>query len=176
VVAEKNAELPADRRAAVARDVGIGAVVFFNLSSQREKDIEFDMDRVLSFEGDAGPYVQFAHARAASILRRGGAAGDADPAKLVRAEEWALAKMLSDIGDETARAADADEPHVVARYLLDVCAAFSRWYNTGNDDPSLKVLCDDATTRAARLALTAATRETLRAGLGLLGMKAPDEM
>ena len=140
------------------------------------------MDRVLSFEGDAGPCVSYAHARTASILRRGGAASAAadltatDPARLVRDEEWALAKQLCDIGDETARATHSLEPHPIARYLLDVCAAFSRWYTLGNPDPSIKVLSGDEAKTRARRALTAAPRETLGTGLDLLGIAAPDEM
>jgi arginyl-tRNA synthetase len=100
----------------------------------------------------------------------------ADVGRLARDEEWALARLLGDLGDEAARAAVGDEPHVIARYLLEVCAAFSRWYTLGNTDPALKVLGADAETTRARLALTAATRAVLRAGLAMLGIKAPDVM
>jgi arginyl-tRNA synthetase len=100
----------------------------------------------------------------------------ADLSLLKRDEEWALARMLGELGDEAARAATGDEPHVIARYLLDVCAAFSRWYTLGNNDPSLKVLGADAETTRARLALTAATRAVLRAGLEMLGLSAPEVM
>lgn len=177
-IAEKNPELDAERRRAVARDVGVGAIMFANLASQREKDVDFELEAVLSFEGDAGPYVQYAHARTASILRRAGGAepAGADLGRLGLDEEWALAKLLSELGEETARAAAASEPHVIARWLLDVCAAFSRWYTLGNQDPALKVLCPDAATARARLALTDATARALRTGLGLIGMAAPEEM
>lgn len=179
-IREKNPDLAPETRATVSRDVGVGAVVFANLASQREKDVDFDWEAVISIEGDAGPYLQYSHARAASIMRRAGVAVDelraADPAQLVRDEEWALARLLTEVGDETARAAESDEPHIVARYLLEVCAAFSRWYTLGNQDPSLKVLCPESSTQCARLALLQATRETLRTGLALLGMAAPDEM
>jgi arginyl-tRNA synthetase len=184
-LAESNAELTAERRAEVARVVGVGAVVFANVVSQREKDVDFDLDQVTSFEGDAGPYVQYAHARCASILRRGAAAGvdvsparlaGANPALLARPEEWALAKLLGDLPDVCARAVDALEPYMLSHYLLEVSTAYSRWYSLGNQDASLKVLAADAETARARLALCAATRETLRAGLAILGMAAPDEM
>jgi arginyl-tRNA synthetase len=177
LLAETNPDLPADKAAAVAHDVGTGAVVFANLVSQREKDVDFGWDEVVSLHGDSAPYVQYAHARTASILRKAGEdTAGADPGRLARAEEWALAKILADFGDETARAVDTDEPHIVARYLLDVCATFSRWYTLGNQDAALKVLCADADTRRARLALTAATRGVLAAGLAMLGLAAPPEM
>jgi arginyl-tRNA synthetase len=181
LIRDKNPDLVGEAAQKVAREVGIGAIVFANLASQREKDIDFEWESVLSTEGDAGPYVQYSHARAASILRKGGSPDreslrSADHARLVRDEEWALARLLCDLGGETARAADSDEPHIIARYLLEVCGAFSRWYTLGNQDPSLKVITADEATTRARLALCAATRETLRMGLGLLGMSAPDEM
>jgi arginyl-tRNA synthetase len=179
-IAEKNPGLDGERRNAVARDVGVGAVVFANLASQREKDVDFEMDQVTSFSGDAAPYVQYAHARTAGILRKAGAAANdlagADVGKLTLPEEWALARLLSELADVCAGAAEALEPHHITRYLLDVCAAYSRWYALGNDKPELRVVCDDAEVSRARLALNAATRETLRVGLKVLGIGAPDEM
>jgi arginyl-tRNA synthetase len=178
---ETSPDLPPERAQAIARQVGIGAVVFANLASQRDKDVDFDLDEITSFEGDAGPYVQYAHARTAAILRRAGddpmaSLAAADPRRLERDEEWSLAKLLSDFPDEVARAVETCEPHGVARYLLDVCAAFSRWYTLGNQDPALKVLASDAETKRARLALTAVTQKTLARGLGLLGLAAPEAM
>jgi len=177
LLAETNPDLPAERAAAVAAEVGMGAVVFANLQAQREKDVDFEWDDVVSLHGDSAPYLQYAHARTASILRKSGEdVVSADPARLVRDEEWALAKILADLPDETARAAETDEPHILARYLLEVCATFSRWYTLGNQDPELKVLAADPETRRARLALTAATRGVLRTGLAMLGLAAPEEM
>src|SRR5262249_10406995 len=134
VLEETNPDLPPEQAAAVAHEVGTGAVIFANLSAQREKDVDFEWDDIGTLRGDAGPYIQYAHARTASLLRSGGQQdlAAADPAPLARDEEWALAKMLLDFADEIARAAASDEPHVVGRYLLDVCAAFSRWYTLGN--------------------------------------------
>jgi arginyl-tRNA synthetase len=182
---ERGSELANDpeRMNEVARIVGIGAVLFANLVSQREKDVDFNLDQVISLDGDAGPYVQYGHARIASILRRAGIS-DADTASLTSAdvsqlrldEEWALARLLTELGDETARAAESDDPHVIARYLLDVCGAFSRWYTLGNQDPALKILTSDPEVARARIALAAATRVVLRRGLGLLGIEAPDVM
>jgi arginyl-tRNA synthetase len=177
---ETNPELAPAQAEAVAREVGVGVVVFANLAAQREKDVDFEWEDIVSLHGDASPYVQYAHARTASILARAGVAPgslvDADPAPLGRDEEWALAKLLTELPDEVARAAETDEPHILCRYLLDVCAAFSRWYTLGNQDPALKVLVSDAGVTRARLALCAATGAVLAQGLGILGLAAPAVM
>jgi arginyl-tRNA synthetase len=180
-IAARLGDMPEAQRQQVAREVGIGAILFANLAAQREKDVDFDMDQVTSFEGDAGPYVQYAHARAASVLRKAGVTelaglASADFARLVRPEEWALARILSELPDVTVRAADGLEPHLAARDLLDVCAAYSRWYAAGNQDATARVLVDDEALRRARLGLTAMTKITLAHGLGLLGMAAPEAM
>jgi arginyl-tRNA synthetase len=179
-VEEKNPQLEPARRQEVARQVGVGAVVFANLVTQREKDVEFDIEQITSFTGDSGPYVQYAHARASSILRKAGAAANdlasADPALLTQPEEWALGRLLTELPDVCASASESLEPHLITRYLLDVCAAYSRWYAVGNDRPELRVVSEDAALSRARLALNAATRETLRVALGVLGIAAPDEM
>ncbi|MCA9680414.1 MAG: arginine--tRNA ligase [Kofleriaceae bacterium] len=167
---------------AIATQVGVGAVVFANLAPQRDRDVDFDLEKVVSLEGDSGPYLQYSHARCASILRKGEqtvALDDATRAALPRLghdAEWAVAKRLLDFGDVVARAAATCEPHILAHYLLDLAGDFSRWYTAGNGDATLRVLCDDADTRRARLALTAAVRTALARGLGLLGMGAPDVM
>jgi len=164
--------------AQIARTVGVGAVVFANLAPQRERDVDFEWEKVLSIEGDSGPYLQYSHARCASILRKSGEAvpRDADLGRLTHDAEWAVAKRLLELGDTVARSAASCEPHILAHYLLDLAGEFSRWYTTGNGDAALRVLCDDTDTRKARLALTAAVRAALAHGLGLLGLGAPDVM
>jgi arginyl-tRNA synthetase len=174
-IEEKNPDLPG--KETVARQVGVGAIVFADLSVQREKDVEFDWDRMLSFEGDTGPYVQYAHARTASILRRAPAdLPAADPRLLVLAEEAAVLKLLADFPDRVEKAVEDAEPYHVAAWLLDLCAAFSKWYDLGNRDPALKVLCEDRAVAAARLSLVRAVETTLARGLFLLGLEAPAEM
>ncbi|MBV8763127.1 MAG: arginine--tRNA ligase [Deltaproteobacteria bacterium] len=178
VIAQVNPSLPADVRDQVARQVGIGAMIFGNLASQREKDIEFDLDKAVSLDGDSGPYVQYSHARCASILRKANepVATDVDFGKLASDAEWAVAKRLADFPEIVVRATDNCEPHVICHYLLELAGEFSRWYTAGNGDATLRVLVDDAEVRRARLALVAAVQATLREGLSLLGMAAPDQM
>ncbi len=96
-----------------------------------------------------------------------------DPTPLGHDSEWALALKLLLLGEVVYRAADSNEPHLLSRYLLDLCATFSRWYTAGNQDPSMRVLCDDEATARARVTLVATTMEALRTGLALLGLKAP---
>jgi arginyl-tRNA synthetase len=180
VIAENNPGLAEDRVAEVARQVGIGAIVFANLSPQREKDIDFDIDHAVSLDGDSGPYLQYSHARCASIGRKaGGEVAGLDGVDLDRLShdaEWAIARRLIEFPDTVVRASDACEPHVICHYLLALAADFSRYYTLGNGDPSLRVLCEHAETRRARLALVAAVQATLRDGLAMLGIAAPDQM
>ena len=177
-IAEVNPDMPPDQLEQVAREVGIGAVVFANVLPQRDKDVDFDWDKVLSISGDSGPYLQYTHARCASIGRRAGGwpEGVPDLALLTHDLEWAVARRLLDFGDHVARAAAACEPHIVAHYLLDLAGDLSRWYTGGNADASLRVLAEDPATRAARLALVRLTQQTLASGLGMLGLAAPEVM
>lgn len=182
-IAEKNPDRSPAEIDAVARSVGIGAVVFGNLASQREKDVDFDLEKVTSVEGDSGPYLQYSHARCASILRKAGESAAAlasldgvDLSLLTHDAEWAVAKRLLDFPDVVVRASDTNEPHVVCHYLLQLAGDFSHWYTLGNGDKSLRVINDDPALQRARLALTAGVQATLATGLGLLGIGAPDWM
>ena len=182
LIREKNPDLPAAELDPVSEMVGIGAVVFANLSPQRERDVDFEWEKVIALDGDNGPYLQYSHARCASILRKAGEAPGLDDAtvasmaRLTTDAEWAVARRLLDFGDTVARAAAGSEPHVLAHYLLGLAGDFSRWYTAGNEDSSLRVLCDEPQTRRARLALTRAVQVALRHGLGLLGLRAPEMM
>jgi len=182
LIREKNPELPAAELDGVAGMVGTGAVVFANLSPQRERDVDFEWEKVIALDGDNGPYLQYSHARCASILRRAGEPVGLDAttiaalSRLTTDAEWAVARRLLDFGDTVARAAAGCEPHVLAHYLLGLAGDFSRWYTAGNEDAGLRVLCDDPETRRARLALTASVKVALRHGLGLLGLGAPEMM
>jgi arginyl-tRNA synthetase len=180
VILENNPEMAPELVAEVARQVGIGAIVFANLAPQREKDIDFDIEHAVSLEGDAGPYVQYNHARCASIARKGGgrvtSLDGVDLDRLGHDAEWAIARRLLEFPDAVVRASDACEPHVICHYLLELAGDFARYYTLGNSDASLRVLCDDAETRRARLALISAVQATLHDGLDMLGIAAPDHM
>ena len=167
IIAEKNPDLAdADR---VAEAVGVGAVVFHDLKKARVKDVVFDLEEILSFEGETGPYVQYTHARLASILRRAPPV-DAAPAfeRLDDAADVLLA--LGRFPDVLRAAALAAEPSLVAQALLELCRQTNSWY------VQHRVLVDDAPLAAARLALVGAVKTVLGNGLRLLGVAAPEEM
>ena len=180
IIAKVNPDLPAPVVDEVAPKIAIGAVVFANLATQREKDIDFDLEKAVSLEGDSGPYIQYSHARCASIARKANekitAIEGIDFRLLTHDAEWAVAKKLLELPDVVVRAADNSEPHGVAHYLLSLAAEFSRWYTQGNGDPAVRVIVDDPAVRRARLALVAAVQATFATGLGLLGIAAPDQM
>ncbi|MBK9037310.1 MAG: arginine--tRNA ligase [Myxococcales bacterium] len=172
IIVEKNPDLPAAEVEATAQTVGVGAVVFANVLPQRDRDVDFDWDKVVSIQGDSGPYLHYTLARCWNIERKAGEVvdGAADLALLTHDAEWAVARRLLDFGDYVVRAAENCEPHVVAHYLLELAGDFSRWYALGNDDAALRVLCDDLAIRRARLALVHAVKRALTRGLALLGL------
>jgi arginyl-tRNA synthetase len=179
IIAAAQPDLAPEELERTARQIGIGAVVFANVLPQRDKDVDFDWDKALSLTGDSGPYLQYTVARCRSIERKAGAASAdvaVDYARLTHDAEWAVARRLLELGDHVTRAVDHCEPHVVAHYLLELAGEFSRWYTLGNGDASLRVLCDDAELRAARLALVRQVRVWLTRGLALLGLGAPEAM
>ena len=164
----------------LAEQIGLGAIVFGDLKNRRTTDYTFDWDEVLEFDGHTGPYLQYAHARACNILRKGGGApATCDAGLLSLPEEQALVREVAKLPGAVRAALAENEPSVVARLLLEVAAAFSRWYTLGNQDREKRVLVEGpghAEVRAARLALVDAVRITLSSGLSLLGISAPENM
>ena len=157
IMDEKNPDLPNKDEAAEA--VGVGAIVFYYLSNNRIKDINFNMEDALSYDGNTGPYVQYTYARTCSIMNKAaaGCTTDADfAAYTLCAQESELLKTLSRFGECVLGAIRDLEPSEITRYILDVAAAFNRFYH----DCSI-LSAEDATTRAFRVALTAATRTVL---------------
>jgi arginyl-tRNA synthetase len=162
----------------LAEQVGIGAIVFGDLKNRRATDYEFDWEDVLNFEGHSGPYLQYAHARACNILKKGGGApGAYDGALLSLPEEQALVRQVARLPSVVVDAVEQNEPSHVSRYLLDLAAAFSRWYTLGNQERDKRVLVEgNESVRAARVALTDSVRIALASGLSLLGIATPENM
>ncbi len=182
VIAEKNPDHPDPELA--AEQVGIGAIRFAMVKTEPRRQIDFRWDQALSFEGDAGPYLQYAHARAASILRKAREKG-LDPAAPLpesaaakaTAYEAALAKALLGFPEAVEKSAAEPTPHLLAAYLLDLAAAWNAYYNAKeNGQPATPVLTAPEGLRELRLRLVSVVKETLRQGLALLGVPAPEVM
>jgi arginyl-tRNA synthetase len=166
---------------AVAEAVGIGAVKYADLSTARESAYLFDWDRMISFRGNTGPYLQYATARIKSIFRRAGEAGqaagqaEADARRsgvaITAGPERALALRLLDFGAMVTQLGETAEPHRLCAYLFDVASLFTTFYE---ECPVLKA--EPASLRASRLALCALTLDALTLGLTLLGVPIPDRM
>jgi len=161
----------------VARAVGVGAIVFNDLSANRIKDIAFNWEDALNFEGETGPYVQYTHARASSILRKAQAAEQGteastaiDYSNLTDDYSVNLIKELALFAERIEAAMNKLEPSMISRYAIDVAQAFNQFYHHN------PILNAEPTIRAARLALTEATKITLRNALYLVGITAPEEM
>ncbi len=165
-------DLSAEQQATVARWLGIGAVKYADLSTERMRDYIFDWDRMLAFEGNTGPYLQYAHARIRSIFRR--AEVPSPPlgtrSSVQEAQERALALQLLGFSAAIEATAEAYSPAKLCTYLFDLASSFTTFYE------GCRVLVDDETVRTSRLALCDLTARVLAQGLFLLGMEAPDQM
>jgi arginyl-tRNA synthetase len=172
VVDEKSPELDAPERAEVARAVGIGAVKYADLSSDRVKDYVFDWSRMLAFEGNTAPYLQYAHARIRSIFRRAGeGVPPPDRIEVAAPAERALALALLSFGSAVHEVEETLQPHRLCTYLFVLSTAFSTFYE---QCPVLKAPTEAE--RRSRLALSDLTARVLARGLDLLGIGAPDRM
>jgi len=170
-VAEKGHDLPEDELNQIAEQAGIGAVKYADLSTSRTRDYVFDLDRMVSFVGNTGVYLQYAHTRMCSILRKAGDTTVAvDPTLSLHPAERALALELDVFGDVLAEVGRLLEPHRLCGHLYDVAKAFTDFYE------ACPVLSADPPARANRLALCELAARTLRQGLDLLGIAAPERM
>ena len=159
-------------RAAIAAAVGVGAIKYADLSTARDSEYVFDWDRMISFKGNTGPYLQYATTRIRSIFRRAGIDPDAvaSPVRLAEPAERALALRLLGFGAVVRQTGQNAEPHLLATFLFDAASAFTTFYE------QCPVLTAPGEVRDSRLALSALTLRVLVTGLGLLGIPVPDRM
>ena len=180
---EKTSELMKEKDAQgidieeVSKEVGIGAVIFQELSNNRIKDYVFSWDKVLNFDGETGPYVQYTHARASSVLRNASEedleavkSGNIDWSYLESDSAYTLVKLLYRVPETVIEAADKYEPSIVTRLLVDIAQAFNKFYHDEH------ILVDNRDEKLAKLSLVLASKTVIANCLGLLGIKAPERM
>ncbi|HFI0502030.1 TPA: arginine--tRNA ligase [Streptococcus suis] len=154
----------------VAHAVGVGAVKFFDLKTDRDNGYDFDLEAMVSFEGETGPYVQYAYARIQSILRKANFVPSAEnDYKLADAESWEIIKHIQNFSTVVERAGDKFDPSLIAKYAINLAQAFNKYY------AHTRIL-DESPERDSRLALAYATGVVLKEALRLLGVKAPEKM
>lgn len=167
-IEEKNPEL--ENKEEVAHAVGVGAVKFYDLKTDRRNGYDFDLEAMVSFEGETGPYVQYAYARIQSILRKANFTPSADATySLSDPESWEIIKLLQDFSRVVKRAAENYDPSLIAKYAINLAQAFNKYY------AHTRIL-DESPERDSRLALSYSTAVVLKETLRLLGVDAPDKM
>ncbi|MGH2558432.1 MAG: arginine--tRNA ligase [Thermomicrobiales bacterium] len=191
IIAAKNAEMPAEQRQQVARQIGIGSLKYAMLARDNHKVVTFDLEEALSFDGHAAPYIQYAHARACRILEHANGTAEGGRRKAedgsiqypalstqlsaldfgeIRPEELSLLQQIAALPDEVQRAAAEYRPLLIANYVYELAKRFNDFYH------ACPVLQSPEPTRTARIAVVAATRQALANGLGLLAIAAPEAM
>lgn len=170
IIEERNPNLKDKEE--VAKQVGIGAILFQELFNQRIKDYVFNWDRTLSFEGETGPYVQYTHARANSLLEKGGFDSEEKVnLELLKTEdEVEITKLLYKFPNVILEACDKNEPYFITRHIVEIAKYFNKFYN------NTPIIIEDEGLKKARLALVYSVKTVIKTGLGLLGIEAPERM
>jgi arginyl-tRNA synthetase len=168
IIEKKNPKLK--NKQEVAKQVGVGAIIFSDLSNDRIKNIDFDWDRMLSFEGETAPYLQYTHARASSILRKANQGVSTKELTYGLNEEKEILKLLNKYKETIVKTAKTYKPHHIANYLITLAQAFNEFYH------KCPVITEKTSIMKSRLLLVDCVRQTLKNGLGLLGIRAPEEM
>ncbi|MBQ9545045.1 MAG: arginine--tRNA ligase [Clostridia bacterium] len=167
IIEEKNPDR--ENKDEIAKAVGVGAVIFNQLSAGRIKDVNFVWEDALNFDGNTGPYAQYTHARSRSVLERASVTGKINDVSF-NAQENELFNLLSKFPEKVVAARESYEPSIITRYVLDVCQSFNRFYH---DCPILKAEGD---AKELRLRLCKVTAETLKNALWLIGLEAPEKI
>lgn len=156
----------------VAEQVGIGAVIFNDLYNSRIKDVVFSWDKMLNFDGETGPYVQYTHARACSVIRKAQIDIDSNIDFNVLEDSYSIEvlKLLNQFPSKIEEAANKYEPYIITRHIVDISQSFNNFYNINH------VIVDDKNIKKARLALVYCVKTVLSIGLKLLGIKSPERM
>ena len=170
IMEERNPDL--ENKEEVARQVGVGAVIFQELFNQRIKDYVFSWERTLSFDGETGPYVQYTHARANSLLEKGGfdLEDDVNYSLLLGEDEINIMRIVYNFPNIVVDAMEKNEPFFITRQIVEIAKGFNTFYN------SSQIIVDDEETKKARLMLTYIVKNTIKIGLGILGIEAPNKM
>ncbi len=171
IIEQKNPEL--ENKEEVAKKVGIGAVIFNDMSASRIKDEVFDWNTILNFQGETGPYVQYTYVRTKSVLEKAGYLPKIEEVKVENlADEYSLAilKLIYNFEYVLIQVTDKNEPSILARYLIDLAKAYSSFYNEN------KIIVEDKDIQNARIYLTYAVSEVLKQGANLLGIQMPEKM
>ena len=171
IINEKNPNL--ENKEEIARKVGVGAIIFNDLSNSRIKDEIFDWDTILNFQGETGPYMQYIYVRTKGLLEKAGYIPDfenIDCKYLNEKQAIEIVKLIYQFEATIKNAAEKNEPSIIARYLIDLAQAFSNFYN------EYKVITDNKELQDARLFITLAVGQVLKTGAELLGIEMPDKM
>ena len=177
-ICESSQKIPAEKLEETIEAIGVGSIIFGDLKNLRTSDYTFRWEDVVNFEGLTGPYVQYMHARTCSVLRKAGELSkEADISLLTLAEERNVLMALAHFPQAISDACNNFEPSLLTRNLLDLAQATAQYLTAGNKDRSKRILVEDEPElRNARLHLVDALRQTLRSGLAILGVKAPEAM
>lgn len=171
VIEEKNPEL--ENKEDVAKKVGLGAVIFNDLSNSRIKDEIFDWDTMLNFQGETGPYVQYIYVRTKSVLEKAGYTPKLENIKIENILDESsinVIKIIGKFGDILNQVVDKNEPSILSRYLIELSQAYSNFYNNN------KIIIEDKQIQDSRLYITYVVGCVLKTGAGLLGIQMPDRM
>ena len=174
IIEQKNPEL--ENKEEVAKKVGIGAIIFNDLSNSRVKDEVFDWNNILNFQGETGPYIQYTYVRTKSVLKKAGIKIDNIPFDMVNFDSLEdtysqnIIKLIYDFHNILVQVTEKNEPSILSRYLIELAKAYSVFYNEN------RIMVEDVNIKNSRIYLNFAVGKVLKIGANLLGMDMPEKM